>query len=1095
MMRHLLSILVATALGSTAAAQPANAPAAAPATEAPAAKTATGPAKTVRQLTPPLGCATLAVADGLPHSHVLAIVQDKLGFIWFGTQEGLARYDGVKLRVYRKSEDPTSLSSNFITALAVDAEGNVWAGTELGVNVYNPKTDKFTRYLKDPGKGGLSSDGVTAVVRDYKDRMWFAMSDGGLNRFDPATKKFIELTTKPLDVAITSMAADAAGNLWLGTLDAGVIRWNPDTDENVTFGPDLLDIDIAPVKAILYGSDRKVWAATEGEGLRMLDPETKKVVQYNSIEDDPSTISDNQIKVLFEDKNKHLWIGTSEGLNKMDAEHRVTRYLSDPNDPKSLSFNGVESLFQDAGGVMWAGGFTVGVCRFSELLQAFGHYPIRNLTTAFLAEDDGTMWVGTYNAGLYKYERAAGRVTIYHELRNRKDGQPGSIPLESQTWITSLHKDKSGTLWISFDGRGLVAFDPKTETYREYLPDPERTDSLPVARIFDIWEDDAGILWLASWGSGLVRFDPKAETFAAYGTQAGGNMSANLYTLHPDTRDKQILWIGTSGGGLVRFNLATSAATSYRHQPDDPTTIGHDAVPSVYVEPNGTVWAGTYGGGLSRLDATSGKFERYTTLNTKGGLTNDGVLGVLPGDDGRLWMSTNGGGLVSFDPKTKTWDAYYAADGLQDNEFNQGAFYRAPNGELFFGGSRGFNAFFPKNIKRDTYAPPVVLTAVKVFNQELKLPQPIWTNPKLRVSYTDSFEIQFAALAYAAPDRNRYAYKLEGFDDRFIETERPFAQYAKLPGGKYTLRVRASNRHGQWTETPIALTIGVTPPWWRSWQAFIGYLLVLAGAVYILFRVQRERVRRAEREGRLAVVERDLELTGAVQTGFLPDNNEIATERLQLFGYYRPADACSGDWWWHEPLRDGRHMILVGDVTGHGPGPAMVTAAVATAFRVLAENGLDNVEQGLQMLNREVLRVAKGKYHMTMAALELDETTGRWVLFNAGAPPVLSLNAQGKHRVHFCPGAPLGTENGFEVGRVEGQLKPTERLLLYTDGIPEIILPNGNVLGMRRFAQLYEKTRPQPLREVAATILAHADQTRGTQPQLDDWTFTLVEWG
>jgi serine phosphatase RsbU (regulator of sigma subunit) len=387
------------------------------------------------------------------------------------------------------------------------------------------------------------------------------------------------------------------------------------------------------------------------------------------------------------------------------------------------------------------------------------------------------------------------------------------------------------------------------------------------------------------------------------------------------------------------------------------------------------------------------------------------------------------------------------------------------------------------------------MTAFKVFNQEVKLDRPMWTLPPLEVSYSDSFEVQFAALSYAAPTKNRYAYKLEGFDDKFIETDRPYATYTKLGGGSYTLRVRASNQHGVWNETGIALKLAVKPPLWRTWRAYGAYLIILAGAVYLLLRMQRQRVRRAEREGRLAVVERDLELTGAVQSGFLPEHNEISTPRVQLVGLYRPADACGGDWWWHAPLSGGRHVVMVGDVTGHGPGPAMVTAAVATAFRVLLENGLDDVKHGLEMLNREVLRVAKGKYHMTMAALELEETTGRWVCHSAGAPPILSLDQNGKHKVHFCAGAPLGTEAGFETGRVEGTLEPYDRILLYTDGIPEIALSNGTAFGMRRFAQLYERTRGQHLRDAAAAIVLHADQSQEGRPQDDDWTFTMIEWG
>jgi ligand-binding sensor domain-containing protein/serine phosphatase RsbU (regulator of sigma subunit) len=1057
-----------------------------------------GADKTVLRLAPPLGCDRLTVADGLPNPDVRAIIQDPRGFIWFGTGDGLARYDGIKMRVYRTNEhDPTSISFGYITALALDPSGKLWVGTtEGGVNLYDPDKDQFTRFLR--GKGGLSSEGVTAIARDGKNRIWFAMSGGGLNRFEPASATFTEYVSRPLDAAITTIHADKAGNLWLGTASDGVIRWNPDDGSTASYrsmpGNDL-DLSAAPITSIL-SSGGKVWIGSDGGGVFTLDPATNKLVRHRHNPDDPGTISDDHISALFEDRKGILWIGTTSGLNRLDPSGRLVRYQhdpEDPNDPTKLSFPSVEAIYQDAGGVMWVGGFIIGVCKFDEFRQSFGHYRTRTHSQAMFEDPDGTLWVGTYN-GLHKFEWAAERVTVYRTLGKNLGGD-GSVALDSM-WINALHRDRRGTLWMGLQRHGLIAFDPKTETYRQYLPDPEKPTGLPVDTVYWIWEDDRGMLWLATWGGGLVRLDPQLETFTAFTSDASDDSSVlssnHIYTLYPDPTDKTILWIGTAKGGLVRFNIAAGTATSFRHRAGDAESLSNDDVLTMYREPSGAIWVGTFGGGLNRLDPASGKARRFTTSTS--GLTNNVVHGILPGPDGKLWMSTEGGGLLQFDPKTETFLAYDPSDGVQDTEFSQGSFLRSKSGKLFFGGARGFNAFFPKDITRDSYPPPVVMTAFKVGNQEVKLGRPIWTLPPLEVLYSDSFELEFAALAFAAPAKNRYAYKLEGFDDRFIETNRPFATYTKLGGGNYTLRVRAANRHGVWNETSIALKLKVKPPFWRTWQAYVIYLLILAGAAYLLIRYQQQRVQRAEREGRLAVVERDLELTGAVQSGFLPEHNEISTPHLQLFGLYRPADACSGDWWWYEPLAGGRHLVIVGDVTGHGPGPAMVTAAVATAFRVLIEDGLDDVKTGLERLNREVLRVAKGKYHMTMAVLELEEASGQWVFHSAGAPPMLSLGQSGKHRVHFCPGSPLGTESGFETGLVEGRLERYERILLYTDGIPEITLPNGGTMGMRRFAQQYELTRGQQLRDAAATIVLHADQARGNQPQTDDWTFTMIEW-
>jgi ligand-binding sensor domain-containing protein/serine phosphatase RsbU (regulator of sigma subunit) len=1085
------ALAVLAADGSALAKGPAKSATAA--TAAPAATRATGDLATVQHLAPSLGCDRLTVADGLPNSQVHAIVQDRRGFLWFGTQNGLARYDGT-LRSYQSVEkDPNSLSSMDITALTLDPSGGVWIGTDEGVNLYDPNTDQFTRFTRD-GKAGLSSNGVAAIARDPKGRMWFAMSGGGLNRFDPASQTFIKYVTKPLDVAVTALTADAAGNLWLGTAEDGLLRWNPD-DNSVSRPLAESDqaMDGAPIKAVLVTSDGKVWIGNDGEGVLAFEPKTGKVVRYRSELNNPGTLSDDHITALFEDKSKHLWIGTASGLNQLDPSGRMVRYQHNPNDPTSLSFNAVESIYQDEGGVIWVGGLTIGLCKFDELRLKFGHHRTRQNTSAIFEDPDGTLWAGTYNDGLYKYERGAQRVTIYHELRqDAGSGEGGSISLQSAAWITALYRDRRNTLWISVQSQGLLAFDTRTETYRRYAPDPDAPASRPVDAVFAIWEDDKGMLWLATWGSGLVRFDPQRETFTSFtSTDDANSLSSNhLYTLYPDPADKNVLWLGTGKGGLVRFDTAAGTATSFRNRHDDPASLSNDNVTTIYREPSGIVWAGTFGGGLNRLDPATGNVERFTASNS--GLPNDSVLGVLPDDRGHLWLSTNGRGLADFDPKARTFQVYESSDGIQDNEFNQGSFLRSKSGELFFGGAGGFNAFFPRDIKRDPYVPPVVLTAFKIFNQEVKLDPPIWKLPPLKISYADSFEVQFAALAFAAPSKNRYAYKLDGFDDKFIETNRPSATYTKLDGGRYTLRVRASNRHGVWNE--IALDLAVAPPWWRTWYAYGAYLIVLISAALALFRVQQQRVRRAEREGRLAVVERDLALTGAVQTGFLPARNAIATEHLQLVGFYRPADACGGDWWWHQLLSGNRHVIMVGDVTGHGPGPAMVTAAVATAFRVLIENGLDNVSHALELLNREVLRVANGKYHMTMAALEIDETTGQWILYNAGAPPILSLGRDGKSRVHFCAGAPLGMAAGFETGRVEGKLEPSDRIILCTDGIPEIELPDGKIIGNRRFAQMYEHTRGHDLHSAAAMMAQQAEQSLGGRPQLDDWTFAMIEW-
>lgn len=1039
-----------------------------------------------RTIAPSLGTVQLSLPEGLPNTNIRAIVQDSLGFMWFGTQDGLARYDGVKVTTYRSTEDPSTVSSGYITALTLDKDGKLWVGTaESGVNLYDPKTDKFTRFTKD--KNGLSSEGVTAIKLDAKGRVWFAMSGGGVDKYEGG--KFTAYVAKPIDVEVTAFDLDGAGNLWLGTNENGVIRWNPEDNSAQSF--QLAATPVAsPVSALVVASTGHIWIGTDGDGVIELDPGTRHTTNHAAQAGNPNSLSDNHVAAIYEDKKHVMWVGTANGLNRTDGAGFI-QYMHDPDDPSSFPSPGIEAIYQDRGNVMWAGTFAGGVAKFDELRSQFGYHYTRTYANSFWQDADGTLWVGTYNDGLYKYDRAHGRLTIYHTLVHDAAGSGEHAALDTG-WITAVRRDARGLLWIALKGHGLIAFDTKADTFRQYVPTANDPGSLPVDTLFDIWEDGKGNLWFASWGSGLVKLDAQLAKFTAYTTESIGLSSNHLYKLYPDPNEVNTLWLGTTKGGLAKFDLATSTATAFRHKPEDPNSLSSDDITSMYRDDTGAMWLGTFSGGFDRLDLKTGRAEKFTTANSK--LTNDTVFGILPDQAGNLWLSTNGGGLLRFDPKAKTFVAYQSFDGIQNNEFAQGSYLAGRGGELFFGGAAGFNAFFPKNLARNEYVPPVVLTGLKILGQDIKLDTPIWNQPNVRVSYTDSFEVDFAALSYAAPNLNRYAYKLEGFDDKFIETERPFVTYTKLGGGKYTLRVRAATRDGAWNEAGVELRLRVTPPLWRTWPAYGVYMFLLGLIAFAIVRYQRARLLQAERDGRLAVIERDLELTGAVQTGFLPEHQEITTPHVHLVGVYRPADASGGDWWWHERMADGRHLVMVGDVTGHGPGPAMMTAAVATAFRVLVEHGITNMDQVLQLLNHEVLRVGKGKYHMTMAALELDEASGRWTIYSAGAPPILTMNAEGKHKVHFCAGTPLGTESMFETGQLEGQLMQGDRMMLYTDGIPEIALPNGNVLGMRRFALQFEVTRPQVLRDAATSIIAQADQVLSGQRQNDDWTFAMLEW-
>jgi serine phosphatase RsbU (regulator of sigma subunit) len=518
----------------------------------------------------------------------------------------------------------------------------------------------------------------------------------------------------------------------------------------------------------------------------------------------------------------------------------------------------------------------------------------------------------------------------------------------------------------------------------------------------------------------------------------------------------------------------------YLHDPKKPTSLSHDHINDVYEDKAGHVWVATWGGGLDKLDR---KTEQFTAYGTEQGLASEVVYGVLEDKNGILWLPTDHG-LTRFDPEKQTFTNYTSSDGLQDDEFGQGTFHKGGSGLIYVGGPRGFNVFVPENIQPDNYVPPVVLTNFELLGQKKPIPS------KAALSFRDRwFSVEFAALGFAAPERNRYKYRLTGFHD-WIETNRRFVSYSSLPPGDYTLEVLGSNGDGRWSTTGVKLPIHVAPPPWRTWWAYTIYgLLTLLVAALFLLR-QRSQLAALRRAHRLSELEREIALTSTIQEGFLPPERSLRDRELSLEGFYRPAAECGGDWWSYEQ-RGNSYMIVVGDATGHGAGSAMVTAAAAACFRSLGT--LVDDDTRMHRMNEEVLRVSRGQYHMTLTAVDLDIETGRYDIQSAGGVPVFSLAPGKRARVLMCPGTPLGSPE-FEIGRLQGQLVPGERLLVLTDGIPEVSMANAQLLGPRGVANFYMQTREEEVDVALQHLITKVEEVQAGA-QDDDWTVVLVQWG
>ncbi len=798
-----------------------------------------------------------------------AIVEGRQGNLWIGTDGGgLDRLDPATGSFTQFKNDPShanSLSHNRVRAIHVDAQGLLWIGTDGGgLNRFDPRSGRWERFTHDPANGrSISSDRVRSLHEGRDGTLWIGTYGGGLNAFDPRTQSFTAFRHDPENLSslsddrVYAVFEDRHGAVWVGTYRGGLNRLLRDSATFERFAHDPADrfsLGIGRVRAIFEDRDGILWIGTDG-GLN--EWRGDRFIRYTNSATDPKSLSDDRVSTIFQDRGGVLWIGTkADGLNRWNpATGQFALIRADPEDPDGLSSDAVASFQYDAQ---------------------------RDL-----------LWVGTFGGGLNRWDRATGR---YRHFRH----DPGNARSLSDDRVMSLLLDRTGALWVgTYDG-GLNRLDPHSSSFTRYKHRPGDPSSLSGNAVMSIHEDSAGHLWIGTFEGGLNKMDRDRGTFVHYrhDPSVPTTLGSNRVTAFCEDSD-QHLWIGTDGGGLNRFDRQTGTFVHFHHDPDDPQSLSSDVVWSIHEDASGTLWIGTQGGGLNRWEAEDRRagreqLKRYTERD---GLPNNLVYGILSDDRGHLWLSTNNG-LSRFDPQSETFKNFDTAHGLQSNEFNFGAYYRSPTGEMFFGGIKGYNSFFPDRIHGNSHVPPVVLTSFMKLNQEVELAQPISRTARVTLDYTDyvvSFE--FAALDYAAPEKNRYAYKLEGFDEDWIElgtTRR--ATYTNLDAGNYVLRVRGSNNDGLWNEDAVALRVKVLPPPWKTWWAYTLYTIAV-GAVIIAY--TRAQARKLERE---AEYSRKLEGEVQARTRELATRNEELQEANRKLQEASLTDSLTG-------LRNRRYLM------------------------------------------------------------------------------------------------------------------------------------------------------------------------------------------
>ena len=815
--------------------------------------------------------------DGLSQITVFSILQDSKGFLWFGTQDGLNKFDGYNFTVINQDLiEKNKLTDRQIQCLYEDKEGMIWIGTrDGGLNVYNPILNGFRHFKFEEGiQQSIQNDRITAIIGDNhssENIIWIGTFGGGFSKlwiknedqyYFEHFKNITDDNNSLSNNQVTSLLQDKNGILWIGTKGGGLNKFNPSTNRFESFANFNNNSCINNVSSLYEYYNGDIWIGTNGGGLIRFNPENEKCVAYKKERGNPNSLSDNKIlciSSLKENSKTYLLIGTEGGgLNVFNDEtDKFTQFKHDSDNENSVSHNNIYSILTEKSGNVWFGtGSSIDIYdRNAYNFRKYRHVPgnTNSLSHEFIwaihESRDGMLWIATDN-GLNQLDRKNNK---YKHWFHDPDNQ-NSL---SYNEVMAIHEDKNGMLWIGTWHGGLNKFDRRRNTFTHFLNDPSNPNTISDNNVRIIYEDPQGngnILWLGTSEGGLNKFNIKTKTFISYQHDPVNKNTISDNSILSIFRDKNgTLWAGTWGGGLNRFDEINQKFIHYKNDPKNPYSINHNAASMIYEDKAGNFWIGTHGGGINKFDR---KKESFTHFSVADGLPNEVIYGILEDEQGNLWISTNKG-ISRFDPNVQGKEAFKnfnISDGLQSNEFNNGSFFKSKSGELFFGGVNGFNSFFPTSISENKYLPPVVFTDFKIFNKSVDVnPDSIlkktiaYTN-QIELDYNQSvFSIEFSALNYTHPEKNQFKYKLAGFDKDWTLTnaDRRFVTYTNLEPGEYEFLVSASNNDGHWNKNNASLKITILPPFWLSWWFRFAIFAIIAG---IILTVHTNRLNKVEKQ-------------------------------------------------------------------------------------------------------------------------------------------------------------------------------------------------------------------------------------------------------
>ena len=1071
-------------------------------------------------------------SNGLSQNKAIGLVQDHDGFIWIGTEDGLNKYNGYNFEIFKRIPgDSLSLNDNWVNSIYVAKDGTLWVGGLLaGLSRYNSTTNNFISYnhnLSDPNS--IADVSIIDISEDEKGNLWIATQNNGFDYMNVSEGKFIHmLNMLPHDYPLAKdqiyfIHQDKKNHLWIGS--EGKVHYFKIAYNNTgvpQLQPEKIENQLISTAAISIKEDNNgnIWIGTVGDGLLHCKNGASVLRTIEPI-NNKSVLKILNILALDTDDSGNLWIGGASansnfslnetngaGLFKLNIKTNVIQaFLSDPKDEKSLSSNLILSLLVDKTGVLWVGTVLSGinvydksVIKFSLLNTGAEEFNvIKNPIRGFYVDKNNLLWIASQGSGLISFDR----VNNKYEFFTRDDNKSNSI---SSNVVLSLYDD-GNFLWVG-TSRGLNRFDKKSKTFKRFYIDPLNPDEAQNRINYNIIEIEKlpEYLWFGTNGSGLVRFDKEKETFKKFTYDPENENSLNnranfVRTVwYSKTRPNE-LWTGSTNGINI-LNLKDETFRYYNYDPKDSTSLSHPNVMNFYEDEKGYIWIATYGGGLNRFDPKTEKFLRFTEDNSD--LPNNGVYGVLPDEKGNLWISTNNG-ITKFNPIAFQFRNYTVDDGLQSEEFNGGSFYKAPDGEMFFGGIKGYNSFYPSEVTDNKFKPNIVITDLKIFNESIPvgedspLKQQISKTKEIVLPYwQNDISFEYVALHFSNPSKNIYAFKLENYENdwRYVGNTRT-ATYTNLDPGEYVFRVKGSNSDGLWNEEGKSIRLIIKPPWWKTNWAYVSYFLLFLIGGFSFDRYQRFRIKNVEqRKAQLALLQaenqrktKELEEARQLQLSMLPKSLP-QLPNLDIAVYMKTATEVGGDYYDFHVHMDGTLTVILGDATGHGMMSGMMVSIMKSLF--MSDRTNKALKPFFENASASIKDMQLGRLMMALTCVQI--SNNKVITTNAGMPPLFIYRENLKTVEEIAiNNMPLGAMKEVIYDVKEFEIESGDTLLLMSDGFAELKNDNKELYGYKKAKSSFEETAQKNPEEIVRYLSEAGKRWTNDQELEDDITFVVIK--